>query len=122
MPVKRVPRGGSTYSESVAVDGGGRWVFVSGQLAEGAAAGGSLFEQAHSCFNGIERALAYHGGTLADVLRITAYLTSLEDFSQFAGARGERFGSERPASTAVQVAGLLGGALLEVDAVALVEG
>jgi enamine deaminase RidA (YjgF/YER057c/UK114 family) len=34
--------------------------------------------------------------------------------------RGERFGANLPASAAVQVAGLLQGALIEIDAVALI--
>ena len=120
MQVERFPSpGGASYSESVAVSGAGRWVFVAGQLVGGR---GRLAEQADGCFERIEQALASHGGTLADVVRITAYLTSLEDFGEFAEARARRFGGNLPTSTAVQVAGLLDGALVEVDAVAFVEG
>ena len=126
MAAERVPApGGASYSDTVAVGGGpGRWIFVSGQLVGGsadAAAPGRLAEEADGCFDRIERALASHGGALADVVRITAYLTSLEDFAEFAEARARRFGDNAPASTAVQVAGLLGGALVEVDAIAWVE-
>jgi enamine deaminase RidA (YjgF/YER057c/UK114 family) len=36
------------------------------------------------------------------------------------GARGERCGANLPASAAVQVAGLLAGALVEIDALAFI--
>jgi 2-iminobutanoate/2-iminopropanoate deaminase len=123
--VKRHPAAPSaTYSDSVEVTGPGRWVFVSGQLAAGsseASVEGRLAEEADACFTRIEEALARHGASLGDVVRITAYLTSLEHFGEFAEARGRWFGADGPASTAVQVAGLLGGALVEIDAVAFVE-
>lgn len=121
MPVeRRAAAGGATYSDSVSVAGPGRWVFVSGQLAvgpDGDLVEGGLAEQSDACFDLIERALAAHGGTLADVVRITVYLMSLEDFGGFAEVRGRRFRDALPASTAVQVAGLLRGALVEIDAI-----
>ncbi len=58
---------------------------------------------------------------LAHVVRITAYLTSLDDFGQLADLRTRRFAGGMPASTALQVAGLLRGALVEINAVAFVE-
>ena len=125
MSVERIPSAsGGSYSDSVAVGGAGRWVFVAGQLPADERCrrmAASLGDQADGCFERIEQALAPHGATLADVVRITAYLTSLENFAEFAEARGRRFGPNLPASTAVQVAGLLGGAIVEVDAIAFVE-
>ena len=60
------------------------------------------------------------GGSLADVVRITAWLTSLDEYREYSRVRGERFGKNLPASAAVQVAGLLQGALIEIDAVAFI--
>jgi 2-iminobutanoate/2-iminopropanoate deaminase len=122
VPVERFPTAArESYSDSVAVSGTGRWVFVSGQLVGGTERGVRLGEQADGCFQRIEDALASHGGTLSNVVRMTAYLTSLDDFAEFADARARRFGGNLPGSTAVQVAGLLGGALVEVDAIAFIE-
>ena len=98
---------------------------LSGQLVGGLgddSVPSRLSEQADGCFDRIEQVLAAHGATLADVVRITAYLTSLDDFPEFTEARARRFGEDLPASTAVQVAGLLGGALIEIDAVAFIDG
>jgi 2-iminobutanoate/2-iminopropanoate deaminase len=59
-------------------------------------------------------------GSLAHVVRVTAWLTSLDEYGEYNRVRGERFGTNLPASAAVQVAGLLRGALIEIDAVAFI--
>ena len=41
-------------------------------------------------------------------------------YAEYSRVRGERFGKNLPASAAVQVAGLLQGALIEIDAVAFI--
>jgi 2-iminobutanoate/2-iminopropanoate deaminase len=113
----------STYSDAVVADGQGRFVFVSGQLpldADGAIVGQTLGEQAEVCFDHVERVLGAASAGLADVVRITAFLSALDDYAQYSEVRSRRFGGAFPASTAVQVAGLLAGALIEIDAVAFV--
>jgi 2-iminobutanoate/2-iminopropanoate deaminase len=115
---------GATYSDAVVVAGaGGRTIHVSGQLpvdAEGNPVEGDLGEQARACFDAIERVLGRCGAGLGDVVRITAFLTQLDDYRAYSAARARAFGDRLPASASVQVAGLLGGALVEVDAVAWV--
>ena len=117
MSVERVPGPGkATFSKAVAVSGAGRTVYVSGHLS----AKGSLAEQTHACFDQIEEALRAVGGSLEHVVRITAWLTRLDEYAEYNRVRGERFGKNLPASAAVQVAGLLQGALIEIDAVAFI--
>ena len=115
MGIERVPGArGATFSKAVVVSGAGRTVYVSGHLAPGR----SMAEQTNGCFDQIEAALRAVGGSLAHVVRITAFLTSLDEYAEYSRVRGERFGANLPASAAVQVAGLLQGALIEIDAVA----
>jgi enamine deaminase RidA (YjgF/YER057c/UK114 family) len=117
MSIERIPGAkGASYSKAVAVSGAGKTVYVSGHLASGR----SLAEQTNGCFDQIEAALAPLGGSLAHVVRITAWLTSLTEYGEYARVRGERFGANLPASAAVQVAGLLQGAAIEIDAVAFI--
>ena len=117
MGIERVPGAkGASFSKAVAVSGPGRTVYVSGHLAPGR----SMAEQTNGCFNQIEAALRAVGATLEHVVRITAWLTSLDEYAEYARVRGERFGAHLPASAAVQVAGLLQGALIEIDAVAFI--
>ena len=107
---------GASFSKAVAVSGAGKTVYVSGHLARGV----TLAEQTNGCFDQIEAALKPFGGSLEHVVRITAWLTSLDEYAEYARVRGERFGANLPASAAVQVAGLLQGALIEIDAVAFI--
>jgi 2-iminobutanoate/2-iminopropanoate deaminase len=79
-----------------------------------------MAEQANGCIDQIEGALRAVGGSLEHVVRITAWLTRLDDYGEYSRVRGERFGAHLPASAAVQVAGLLRGALIEIDAVAFI--
>jgi 2-iminobutanoate/2-iminopropanoate deaminase len=117
MSIERVPGArGASFSKAVAVSGAGRTVYVSGHIAPG----GSMAEQTNGCFDQIEAALRAVGGSLDHVVRITAWLTSLDEYADYARVRGERFGAHLPASAAVQVAGLLHGALIEIDAVAFI--
>jgi 2-iminobutanoate/2-iminopropanoate deaminase len=115
---------GFTLSDAVVIEGAGRWIHISGQTAHGAGEKplkGDLGAQARACFDQIETAMRACGGSLADVARITAYVTDLDDYAAYNLVRGERFAGSLPASTTVQVAGLLGeGALIEIDAVAFV--
>ena len=117
MSIQRVAGGGTaSFSKAVAVSGAGKTVYVSGNISPR----GSLAEQANGCIDEIESALRAVGGTLEHVVRITAWLTSLDEYAEYNRVRGERFGGNLPASAAVQVAGLLRGALIEIDAVAFV--
>jgi 2-iminobutanoate/2-iminopropanoate deaminase len=125
MELQRIPAAtGGSYSDAVAVSGPGRWIAVSGQVAFGpnGTVTGSMEEQAHGCFDHIECILERVGGKLTDVVRITAYMTSLDDYKGFSQARAARFGDAPPASAAVQVAGLLANAQIEIDALAFVPG
>ncbi len=117
MSIERVPGArGASFSKAVAVSGAGRTVYVSGHIAPGR----SMAEQTNGCFDQIEAAIRAVGGSLEHVVRITAWLTSLDEYAEYARVRGERFGANLPASAAVQVAGLLHDALIEVDAVAFI--
>jgi enamine deaminase RidA (YjgF/YER057c/UK114 family) len=104
MAVDRVPGAkGASFSKAVAVSGAGRTVYVSGHLSPE----GSMTEQANGCFDQIEAALRPFGGSLEHVVRITAWLISLQDYTEYSSA-------------AMQVAGLLQGASIEIDAVAFI--
>ncbi len=111
------------FSDAVAVAGPGRLIHVSGNVgfgSDGKVVAGGVGAEARATFDNIERTLQEVGAEMSDVVKIQAYLTSLDDYAAYAEARGERFGEAMPASSAVQVAGLLVGAQIEIDAVAFV--
>ena len=117
MGIDRVPgAGAASFSKAVVVTGPGRTVYVSGNISPK----GSMAEQANGCIDQIEEALRSAGSSLEHVVRVTAWLTRLDEYGEYNRVRGARFGAHLPASAAVQVAGLLRGALIEIDAVAFI--
>ena len=118
MPVAGLPETGGSWSQAVAF---GELVAISGQIAleDGEAVGGSLVEQAEHVFASLDAILAAAGSSRAGLIRITMYVTTLEGLGELRAARDRWLGDARPASTLVQVAGLVHPDLLfEVDALA----
>lgn len=106
---------------------GGDHVWLSGQTAHdesGQLVGeGDVAAQARYIFQKIERLLAEHAGVgMSSIVRLTTYFVmplSAPLKSQYWDVRREFFGSNPPASTGVQVAGLVTPeTLIEIDAVA----
>ena len=61
------------------------------------------------------------GAGFADVVKVTVFLTDVDDRTRINPVRQEVFGDTRPASTLIEVSRLaVPGAKLEVEAVALV--
>jgi 2-iminobutanoate/2-iminopropanoate deaminase len=113
----------STFSEGMRIDTrGGSWIFISGQVGVPLPPdkGGSVtFEQeVRTTFERIRDSLGKLGAGMNHVVSIKAYLTDLGPYAVFSRIRGEFFPKDPPTSTAVQVAGLLLNAKIEIDAVA----
>jgi reactive intermediate/imine deaminase len=115
-----------SYSHAVRVETvDAVWTYVSGQLAldaEGNLVGpGDMRSQTEQVFENLSRVLDANGATFADVVKITSYVTSLDDLPAMREVRSRYIPAEPPASTSVQVVALfLPGALIEVDVVAVV--
>lgn len=103
----------------------GRLVFVSGIVAvdgDGRLVGeDDVVEQARQVFRNMGDVLAAAGCDFADVVKVTIFLTDIDDRPQINPVRQEVFGDTRPASTLVEVARLaVEGAKVEIECVALV--
>jgi 2-iminobutanoate/2-iminopropanoate deaminase len=102
----------------------GDLVFVSGLLAldqSGELVGrGDAAAQAEHIFATLGIILDAVGSGFGDVAKVTIYLTDLTDRVALNAVRRRVFGDHRPASTLVQVDGLIGdGTLVEIEAVAV---
>ena len=97
----------------------GDFIFVSGTSARraddsiaGAQAGESghydldIRVQTRAVIENIRAILASAGATLADVVEVSTYLVSMQDFSAYNEVYGEFFGYQGPARTTVAVAEL----------------
>jgi len=112
-----------SFSEALLVDtsSSGDWIFISGQVGvpmSGRPADLSFEDEVRICFERIAASLARCGATMAHVIKLQAYLTSLDPYADYSQVRASFFPMDPPTSTAVQVAGLLLGARIEMDAVA----
>jgi 2-iminobutanoate/2-iminopropanoate deaminase len=103
----------------------GDLLFVSGIVAvdaEGRLVGGDdVVAQARQVFENMGAVLAAAGCAFADVVKVTIYLTDINDRPRINPVRQEVFGDARPASTLVEVPRLaVEGAKVEVECVAVV--
>jgi len=111
----------SHYTDAVRA---GDLLFVSGFVpvdGEGRLVGGDdVVAQARQVFANLAAVLAAAGATFADVVKVTVYLTDIEDRARINPVRQEFFGDTRPASTLIEVSALATpGAKVEIDAVAI---
>jgi 2-iminobutanoate/2-iminopropanoate deaminase len=111
----------SHYTDAVRA---GELLFVSGFVpvdADGRLVGGDdVVAQTRQVFANLAAVLAAAGATFADVVKVTVYLTDIEDRARINPVRQEVFRDTRPASTLVEVSALATpGAKVEIDAVAL---
>ncbi len=95
------------YSHGVEVPASARLVAVSGQLGVGPddRAPEGAEAQARLCFANIAAILAEAGMTLADVIRLNAYVTGREHMAGYMAARDALVSDPPPASTLMIVGG-----------------
>jgi 2-iminobutanoate/2-iminopropanoate deaminase len=111
------------YSQAVAA---GPWLFCSGQIpldpATGELVAGDIQAQTRRVFANLAAVLAEPGLHFTHVVKTTAYLTDLADFSAFNAVYAEHFVAPFPARATVGVAALPKGAAVEVELVAVLPG
>jgi len=113
------------YSQAVAVAVGSQtMVFCSGQIAldpkSGAMVDGGVEAQTRQVLANLGAVLAAAGAGFDHVVRTTIFLASMDDFAAVNALYGEKFANEPPARATVQAAKLPRGALVEIDAIAVI--
>jgi len=113
------------YSQVVEVAGGGRTIYISGQLGtrrDGKLAGADFRAQAEQVFENLKAALASAGAGFADVVKVGSYLKDIGDLPILREVRARHLDpAAPPASTTIAVSGFAReGAVLEVEAIAVV--
>jgi len=110
----------SHYTDAVRA---GNLLFVSGCVpvdGEGRLVGGDdVVRQAEQVFRNIGEVLAAAGASPGEVVKVTVFLTHIDERAEINPVRQRFFGDARPASTLVEVSRLaVPGARIEVEAVA----
>ncbi len=81
---------------------------------------GDEYEQTKSILKTIEKYLKDEGGKRADIVRTRVYCLHIDRWQQIAKAHSEFFGEHRPATSLIQVSGLIDPKyLVEIEAVAV---
>ena len=118
--------GQALYSHVVSVTGGGRQIYVAGQLArdkEGNCIGkGDMGAQIEQVGKNIEACLKAAGASLSDIVKTTTFVTDIEEFFRHNEVRMRYLGPALPTSTTVEVRRLAGpDFMVEIEAIAIVD-
>ena len=97
----------ANYAHGIEIGPGARLVFCSGQLGIGpdGVVPEAVEAQARLCFRAISAILGEAGMTLADIVRINAYVSAAEYLGGYMKVRDEFVGNPAPASTLMIVQG-----------------
>ena len=121
ITTESAPAAIGTYSQAVNVN---NTVYLSGQigldpvamvLVEG------IEKQIHRVFQNLQAVATAAGGALSDVVKLNVFLIDLGHFAQVNEIMAQYFTQPYPARAAVGVASLPRGALIEADAVMVLE-
>jgi 2-iminobutanoate/2-iminopropanoate deaminase len=123
LPVRRVS-GHVLYSHVVAVTGG-RTIYISGQLSRDEAGNivgvGDMGAQIEQVAANLSKCLQAAGGSFANLVKTTTYVTDIDLFFRYAEVRSRIFGLAPSTSTTVEVRRLSHPDLLvEIDAIAVI--
>lgn len=110
-----------TYSQAVRA---GNTVYISGQIGLDPATMEMVegFEdQTRRVFDNLKAVAAAAGGSLADAVKLTIYLTDLSNFAKVNEVMATYFDQPYPARAAVGVKALPKGAVVEADAILVID-
>jgi enamine deaminase RidA (YjgF/YER057c/UK114 family) len=115
----------ATYSQGVKVSHAQTILFLSGQVAYAADGGvgcrGDFKGQARGAFEAIKALVEAQGGTMANVVKITTYVTDMGYRVDLGPIREEFLGKKGPASTLVEISALAHPDwMIEIEAIAVV--
>ena len=120
VQTKQAPGAIGPYSQAVIANG---FVFTSGQIpidpATGQFVSGGIAEQTQQVLKNLTAVLEAAGSNLQQVVKTTVYLADMQDFTAMNEVYATFFGTEPPARSTVQAAGLPRDARVEIDVVAL---
>lgn len=119
----KAPAAIGAYSQAVRVD---NTVYLSGQIPlqpeTMQLVSDTDFEaQTHQVFKNLRAVCEAAGGDLNDIVKVNAYLTDLSNFATFNAVMEQYFAQPFPARAAIGVASLPRGALVEAEAVMVLD-
>ena len=117
------PQAIGTYSQAVRVSGGDT-VYVSGQIGldpVSMAMADNIESQIQQVFSNLKAVATASGGSLNDIVKLSIFLTDLDHFALVNQIMATHFSEPYPARAAIGVKSLPKGALVEMDAVMVIQ-
>lgn len=122
VSTKDAPAAIGPYSQAIR---SGNTIYVSGQIpidpATGEFAGADIATQTRQSLTNIKNILAAAGAKMSDVVKTTVLLSDIANFTAMNEVYAEFFTEPYPARAAFQAAAIPKGALVEIEAIAVVE-
>ena len=119
IATRNAPGAIGPYSQGIKANG---FVFASGQIGLDPATGefvkGGIAEQSRQVLLNVKNVLEAAGSGLDKVVKTTVFLKDINDFAAMNAVYSEFFKTVCPARSAVQVAALPKGALVEIEVIA----
>jgi 2-iminobutanoate/2-iminopropanoate deaminase len=100
----------------------GDTLYIAGQQgpdSDGKVTGVDITEQTANAIAIVKQVAGQAGFKASDIISVTIYLTDLSDVPSINNVYAKLMPDPKPARAAVQVAGLIGGAKIEISAVAV---
>ena len=114
----QAPQPKGPYSQAVIY---GELLYVSGQgpvePASGGIVRGTIEDETRTTLNNVKTIIEEAGFTLEGVLRVTCYLSSMDDFDRFNSVYSEYFPDAPPARTTIEAGKLPMDIKVEIDAI-----
>ena len=119
---ENAPKAVGPYSQAMRV---GNMVFTSGQIAldpkTGVMTGETVAEQAELVLSNLRALLEAGGSGMNKVIKTTVFLTDMDNFAGMNAVYERHFGDHRPARSTIAVRALPKNAIVEIEAVAIIE-
>ena len=116
-----VPAAIGPYSVAVSTES---LIFISGQLGldkdTGNLVEGGIQAQTRQALTHMKAILESVGAGMQDVVKTTVFLLDMGQFAEMNAVYAEFFSSDHPARSAIQVAALTKGGIVEIEAIAII--
>ena len=119
IATKNAPGAIGPYSQGIRANG---FVFASGQIGLDPTTGefvkGGIVEQSRQALLNVKNVLEAAGSGLDKAVKTTVFLKDINDFAAMNAVYSEFFKTDCPARSALQIAALPTGALVEIEVIA----
>ena len=123
ISTKNAPQAIGPYSQAVKT---GNLMFISGQIPlnpeTGDLVSGSIEDEANQVLNNIKSICEAAGNSLEDIVKITIFLTDLDNFATVNEVMKEHFSEPYPSRATIEVSGLPLGVNIEIEAIVSTNG